>query len=797
MNSRSKLLPALLFALLWTGAQAQTPGLFSVVPAGDPTYAELKQLAQAGWIPQSGLASSLTRYDVARLIQKAEDSEKTIVLAQADLIPPPPAEGAEAPASGAAASPGIAVPSAVPPPPSDESVIAAPQAVSAAPQAAGTAPALTPAQEKALREQAIRNLNSLEEAYQFELKEVKDKLDALRKGADDTDAEQYELRKRLKGITQFPTIAVHGLGRAFGLSQQFSGNLPDYLATPGNRAFYGYLDLEPTGVVSKEVKWDTILRITEPFEPNAAPTFFLRRVTMQFNPPWFSATVGDFDEAYTPLTLWNRDTLDLEYKPEMWARWDDEAKYESFLNDEPKWPLRGLKIGSDAMWPDSPVLGEIKGSVFLDMLRNGFNDNGQYYFGPNIFTDWALGGTAEVKSQKWYWAGLSIQAKVDGYGLVLDEPLNSQPPGSPYGPYDPTTWAHQYLLGSFRPDLKVGLGGDWYIGAGMEYANSEYQDDKLSTDRSFNDFALLGGLYVEQGRSRLSLNYLNVGPYYYSPLAQTRQDNMSNPADLSSVAYMVSPDLYSPPLRYQYFLSGVPRPGDIYGFYDRTMDNTFPYGLATPNREGFGGELDLKALDQDALKIKGSVYFVQEITGNLVVDSGGAGFIPVDSPTGTTLVPIRNFVYVNIGPSFNLGPSVGFGRDLEIGTNVRYEQTTSDLGTLTSTWILGGIRADILPPWEMAFSYSWRRARGTEAGFDGTLYARYPYLYDNSDLGSYSPVSVNGTEQSLRVSSSVRVNGNSTIYADYDWTTGDLLALTPGQGTLDNQFVELTYEVKF
>src|SRR5208283_830656 len=121
------------------------------------------------------------------------------------------------------------------------------------------------------------------------------------------------------------------------------------------------------------------------------------------------------------------------------------------------------------------------------------------------------------------------------------------------------------------------------------------------------------------------------------------------------------------------------------------QDNTFPYGLATPNREGFGGELDVKALEKDALKIKGSVYFVQEISGNLVVNNSVTGFIPVDSPANSLLVPIRNFTYVNIGPSFNLGPYIGFDRDLEIGTNIRYEQTSSDLGILTSTWVIGAI----------------------------------------------------------------------------------------------------------
>ena len=66
--------------------------------------------------------------------------------------------------------------------------------------------------------------------------------------------------------------------------------------------------------------------------------------------------------------------------------------------------------------------------------------------------------------------------------------------------------------------------------------------------------------------------------------------------------------------------------------------------------------------------------------------------------------------------------------------NARYERTESGFGTLTSLWILGGIRAQIFPFWEIAGSASLRQADGTEVGLAGNTLARYPYLYDNTDL---------------------------------------------------------------
>ena len=768
---RNSGIATLLFLFIGFGGQrAFAESMFSTVPDKDVTYRQLAQLAKAGLLDKDDVAAPLTRFDVARSILKAQQKYDEIVVAQADMeIPPPPENGAAATS------------------PADQSVIAP---TSAAGPATG---APTPeVDDDASLAKAAENLHSLKEAYDSELTKLKDRLKALGDQVDQADADQYDLRKRIKGITQFPSVSVHGLGRAFAYSQQYWGNLPSFVTIPGYRHTYGYLDLGPEGTVSKEIKWKAIFRIQSSLAFSDTPVLTVRRITMDFNPSWMSATIGDFDEAYTPLVLWNRNSLDLAWAPEMWSRQDDEAKYESFFNKEPYWPLRGLKMGTDMIWPDSPVLEEFKVSVFAHMIRNGFADVGgtNWYFGPNLYTDWAFGANASFKSPKWYLGGTSVKLNLDTYGLWLIEPLDSTQPGSPYGTFNPGTWAHQYLVGSAKPDLKFGFGGDFYAGGAVEFAMTHYIDDEMNSSRVVNDNALLGGPYFQLDDSKISFNILNVGPYFYSPMAQTRQDNANNSA------FLRSPDLFSPTLVSQYFLKNVPRAGGIYGFYDRTQDNTFPYGLGTPNRQGVGVDLDVKALKEKALKINGSAYLVQEISGNLVVNGTGSAYIPIDSPPSTTIYPVRNFTYVNVGPSFDLGPSIGWDRPLEIGANARYEQTTSGLGTLTSTWIMGGLKVGVLPFWELAGAISEQDVNGSDAGYGGTLWARYPYIFDNTDLGQYSTFTVKGSIQSLRFSSTFKVNRNSNIYLDWDWTTGNLLPSNPVQGTLNNQFMELTYEVK-
>jgi hypothetical protein len=227
------------------------------------------------------------------------------------------------------------------------------------------------------------------------------------------------------------------------------------------------------------------------------------------------------------------------------------------------------------------------------------------------------------------------------------------------------------------------------------------------------------------------------------------------------------------------------------------MDNTFPYGLATPNREGVGMDLDIETLKKKSLKIKGSAYLVQEIIGNYVVNDAGTGYVALD-PASNGAAPLRNFTYINFGPSFDLGPNIGLETPLEIGTNMRYEQTTSVVGTLNSMGIWGEIRVGIVKEWEVDLALGAQSANGTEEGINGTPMARYSYVFDNTDLGTYKAFTVNDSVGYYLLSTSFRFDRNSTVYLDYDLTSGNELE-TVGQisGTLQNQFIGLTYEVKF
>jgi hypothetical protein len=786
MKFLSKNLMALAIALMGAAVCfAAEDFLFDIVPKSDATYAQLKQLENVGWIKKGSGDDLLTRFEVAKLILGAESKYEEIVVAQAteDIPPPPPSYGA------------------------DDNILPSETEGKAAPEPEKTpaqpTPLPTPDESPLGLDRAAYNLHSLEQAYDYEVKMAKYRLRASEFEADHVDKAHYDLLNRLNGVTQFPNISIHGLGRAFGFSRKLSGDFPVTILNPLWRDTAGYLDLAPQGVVSKQVAWSALLRVTSPLQPNAGlDSLAFRKITLQLNPEWASFTLGDFTESYTPLILFNRNSLDLKYKPEMLERLDETAKYEQFLNQEPALPFRGIRAATSAKWPFPGIAEEAGLSLFAHMIRNGFNDTtaNADYFGPYEFTDWIFAGKGSLKLQKWYLGRSSLQLALDAYGVILDQLSGSDTPGSPYRAFDPATWAHRYQVGSLKPSLRVGLGNDLMIGAEMEMAALLYQDDQQDAAKDIRDYALLGGPFVQFGDSRVWVNYLWVGPYYYSPLAQLRQDSWpvvsANPF-VPGPGGLLAPDLWRAPLRRSYLIPNVPRPGDIYGYYDRTLDNTFPYGLASPNRRGGGLEWDVKALKGNSLEFAGSVYLVQEIAENNSVNADGTGLQPVDELAGYA-APVRDFTYVNLGPSFNLGSCLGWGRDLEVGANVRVEQTKSSLGTLNSGWVLGSVRVEALAGWNLSAAFSRQTMSGSEAGLNGTLLARTAFLFDATDQGQYGLFNVDGSVESLWFSSSLELDRHSRIYLDVDFTGGNILPFASSTiGNLSNQYMELTYEVIF
>jgi hypothetical protein len=173
--------------------------------------------------------------------------------------------------------------------------------------------------------------------------------------------------------------------------------------------------------------------------------------------------------------------------------------------------------------------------------------------------------------------------------------------------------------------------------------------------------------------------------------------------------------------------------------------------------------------------------------------------------------PLRNFTYINIGPSMDFGPSLQLKTPFELGTNVRYEDTNSQIGDLNDLWWLTGLRVGFFEWWEITAAFGIHTASGTDMGIDGTTLARYSYIYNNEDLGTYQPFTVNDSVQDLLFSTTFNLDSHSKLHLDYSFETGTNQG-TMGNtkttasgiysganltGSVNDQYVEMTYEVKF
>ena len=757
MKSASKLVLFLGVLTLATGVCA-SDRLFTVVPTGDATYDQIARLETLGLLPQGASRVGLTRYEVAQLIFKArgnyEEKYGGMRLAQAE-IPPPPDEGSDAAPSPAASN--ATGPAEVDP--------VTGNTVSSNPDAAPVVTTAPAPGASSASGQASRVIGSLEEGYQEELKALKGDVQKVSDRAKKDEDEQFKLWRRIRAIDTGAAIYLHGLGRAFTYSNARTGDvLPPQHAHSQN----SYLDMNPCGIVSKEVSWSAVFRIASDMAPQTSNDLFtMRRATLRFSPAWIDSTLGDFEESYTPLTLWNRRFADLRFYPDLLDRNVRYRNYEGFLDHDGYLPFRGVRVGTAVMWPKSDVLDSLKVSTFAHMVNSGFV-NGAFL--PHNYTGWIFGGRTAFEAREYF--------SVDAQGVMLDEPMDTDDPGSAYQQFDPSSWAQRYQIGSIRPDLHYPLSNDFTLGLRYEMAYSIYQDDKRDAAKKVEDYAKLGGPYVRYGKYSLQFNLVDNGSDFYSPLSQYRQEGVT-----------AFPGILQ-----------VTRASAFFAAYNRLTDNVFPYGLASPNRKGGGIEADLKALRDDAFAMKASFYQLHENSGNFVMNVFGSGYDPVDRPDslGNSPAAVRKFTYVNVGPVMNLAPFLNLPNVLEIGLNFRSEKTESWIGQLKSDQMLGQIRGGIASWWEISVYGQSSASKGRESFLEGTE-ARYRYRFDNTDLGGYDIVNLDTKFKEIGAGTKFTLNRNSVLILD-GWTNEGTMSYPDYSTTsakVKNGGGRLVYEIVF
>ncbi len=457
---------------------------------------------------------------------------------------------------------------------------------------------------------------------------------------------------------------VGGESRGYMYLYRGFGDSP-YPSMDYNAAIFMNLDLRsvPVPDVLFNVSFRFWRSIGMYYQDPIQPPYQLRWISLSGYSGAATFQGGDFYKSYTPFTLWNFNAPVYTFvDPTSLQRTRNDAEDLLYLDHGNDWKMRGFQGSVGETWGKNWDLS----SYHLESMVGVEQDPGDN-IGALTFGNYFAGGQGSL--------GFLQQNLVVGLtGLLLWQ--DSASGQVPYIPGYPDNYAKSYEVGSVWSKASVPFDEKIKLTAGFESAFSQYNDDATNSAAVFQDWALSveGGLEVYG--LKLSTKYLNVGPYFYSPGAQT---NRYSP-DQSAQGYMTNNltglDDAAPGLLNQSPFQGVNRP--YFAPYDRTAENMLPYGDATPNRQVFLLGLSGAVGEKGWLQPQASVVMsAHELQPNLVLNTSGTGLLPVDSQSNTAMA--RTFGGGEGALTFHFAKLAGLsGKTYDL--QVDYKNQTTNLG---------------------------------------------------------------------------------------------------------------------
>lgn len=664
---------------------------------------DVEQLVSEGLIPApTQPVAQLTNLQVAQLTAQAGQ----IILAQAEL--PPPLPGGD-----------MGLPPTLPPAP-----LPAP-ASPALPGALGAAGLPSPAATKSVS-QLVDEFKQELSALGADLPQLADRIFALQHRNDSLAEQQQALLKRTGTV---------GYGFSRGYFYDFRGLGPNAFYPPADYNAMIFMDMDLKSVPVPMILFNADLRFWRTIgfyyaDPHGKQLDYidLRWLSLSNYNEISSLTAGDFFQHYTPLTLWSYEVpVYTLVEPTSYYRNRKDVEELLFLDHGPDWRLRGFQASTKVGWPDSPFLSVFK----LQAMAGPLKQATQYSFG-----DYYAGSQSSLSF-------FNNNVEVGGQGLLIwDDPGSAS---TPYDPNNSLTWARQYRIGSMTGRLNIPFDTDVSLGGNVEYAGSDFQDDITNSNRQFEDWALLGTGALNISGFHLTAKYYNIGPYFYSPGAQTNRYSAStgNTSYLSTDNF--GEDEWEIDYLNRYPLQSASRP--YFAPYDRIEENALPYGDATPNREGLVAGLNLQLGQNGWLNPQGSYMLqMQEIQPNYVLNGLGTGAVAVDSTTNTAVA--RTFKGWEAALKMDLAKAFDL-KDKTYRLAFDYKSQQTDLGggltPFTVNTLIGA--ADFTLPLAgfdsiiLSAAYEKAQSSGSEYVLSGVgdppTIANYAFYLDSSTLGQY------------------------------------------------------------
>ncbi len=490
-------------------------------------------------------------------------------------------------------------------------------------------------------------------------------------------------------------LYFNGLGRALVTNDALSGNILDNDTKTPRKGTGGYtmFDLGVNIQPSDYLRVSATLRVRNEFGGfygDGAQLAFRQMKLEGIISKKVKYEVGDIDLSLTPYTLFNFYETYYEHEAEIFSIRRSVVDYENF-NFGNKWRLQGANVSTNLKFEKGIEKIGLRGFVTRIARANYFN---------NSVPDRLLsGGRIDLLQSKFFQIGFNYVEMSDLGGT---------------SPSPAVVLDNKVATGDMKINLEVNkiLFSIYGEGGGSAYRYSN-QDSARKKEDYFYD----GGVSATYKPLNLKLyvNYRNVGSAFNSPSAQTRRIFDWGTTSLFPTYVMNA----STPLAYN--VNRVSNLSDRFSDegskndqnsrtfrnttildtlvqYDPKYNNVTPYGIATPNRQGF--TFGVSAGDKEKI-INGdlSVDMLTEIRGE--INNG-----------------LRNYMAIKGGLTFNIHKLLHIEKMIVLSAGLSNEQTKRNLAPnlidLKSTLIDAGIVYEFVKSFDLLVGYKTLNAKGNE-----------------------------------------------------------------------------------
>jgi hypothetical protein len=512
-----------------------------------------------------------------------------------------------------------------------------------------------------------------------------------------------------------------------------------------------YTDLDLSSIPIPDILFQTDIRLWETYGYYYAdplfPYVYVRWMSLSGDSSYGNLQLGDFKISYTPLTLWNYNDVYTLLEPTPFKERREDLEGLADINGGPGWILQGGEIFKKFKISKNALLSDIRYQAMFGQINPiGTYQYGQYFSGGQL----SLGF-------------FQNDLKLLETGLMLwDDPGTAQ---VPYISNYSATFAQRYQLGSFWPKLHVALTPNILLSMNDEMAFSDFNNDINNPGRTYQDWSSIFRAKLNISTIQLKVKYLNVGPNFYSPGSQTLRYTpepgvgyftTSNNEDNGLIGY-----------RNEWVFQSISSPQ--FAVYDRVAENIFPYGDATPNRQGIVGGILAALGNQGWIKPEFFYTSAHEIQPNWVLNATATGLVAADS--GLATAGIRTFSSSDGALRLNLGNALQLSNRLTVGGEFKEENTTGNGTSLTVKTIIGEL--DFVPPgsyfspWVISLGYESARAQGWEYVLTGTTYAAYEFYTDAAAVGTYTLTDLNLSETTVAVGLKYKINSQMDLRGEW------------------------------